>query len=81
MTLLIKNIASLVQTETAPRQWVAGKDMSELAVIENAFLKIDGGTISDFGPMAELRIDSSSDKIIDASGIFLRFTYSSCLCW
>jgi len=71
MGLLIKNISCLIQAETVPQIWVAGKDMAELSVIRNAFLKIENGFISDFGEMKNLQTDTSLFQIIDASGRFL----------
>ena len=71
MGLLIKNISCLVQTEAVPRIWVAGKDMAELSVLNNAFLRIDGGLIYDFGEMKFLKMNIKDDLIIDASGKFV----------
>ena len=51
MTLLIKNIKSLIQVEKSPRKWVAGADMAKLPTIENAFLLMKDGKIEDFGTM------------------------------
>jgi imidazolonepropionase len=45
--------------------------MSELSVIQNAFLKIENGLISDFGEMKNLDPGITPDKIIDASGRFV----------
>jgi imidazolonepropionase len=68
MGLLIKNISCLVQTEKVPVKLKAGKDLSQLPVITNAFLFIEDGIISDFGQMKDLgTVDPHSD-IIDASG-------------
>ncbi|MCF8373224.1 MAG: imidazolonepropionase [Bacteroidales bacterium] len=66
MTLLIKNIKSLIQTEDEPCKWVAGADMAKLSTIENAFLLIKDGLIEDFGPMKKCPVDA--DEIIDATG-------------
>jgi imidazolonepropionase len=68
MGLLIKNISCLVQTEEVPRNLVAGKDMSELSLIKDAFLRIEDGFIADFGEMKDLKKNISPGKIIDASG-------------
>lgn len=67
MRTLIRNIKKLVQTEKVTRTWVAGKDMSQLDFIDNAYLLIDKDKIQDFGSMEELS-DASADKIIDAEG-------------
>jgi imidazolonepropionase len=71
--LLIKNIKKLVQVEDKPCNMVAGKNMSRLNSIDNAFLLLDDGKIVDFGKNEDLNIDlktSSHDKIIeiDAAG-------------
>jgi len=73
MTLLIRNIKSLVQIEDHPRKWVAGKDMSKINVLENSWLFISEGVIKDFGKMDEERFakivsDQPDADIIDASG-------------
>lgn len=51
MLTLIKNIKKLIQTEDAPRKWVAGKDMANLSSVDNAWLLIEDGRIKDFGAM------------------------------
>ncbi len=71
MGLLIKNISCLIQTEEVPVIWVAGENMSRLYSINNAFLHIENGIISDFGEMKDIRNDFSSAQIIDASGKFV----------
>jgi imidazolonepropionase len=71
MDLLIKNISCLIQTEAVPKIWIAGKDMSELSVIQNAYLKIENGIISDFGEMNDLDPGITPYNIIDASGKFV----------
>lgn len=71
MKLLLQNIRELVQTEEIPRELVAGKKMSELGTISNAFLLIHDELIEDFGPMRELNRISVDDDIlmeIDCSG-------------
>jgi imidazolonepropionase len=74
MSLLIKNISCLVQTEAVPRIMVSGKMMSDLTVIENAFLKIENGLITDFGEMKDL-VKAAGDTDIDASGRFVFPSY------
>ncbi len=68
--LLIKNIRSLVQTETHPREKVSGKEMASLPCLENAWLAIEDDTIVDFGTMDEWPgINDWRDlEIIDADG-------------
>ena len=73
MDLLITNIKSLLLTEAEPRPFVAGRHMAELNSIENAWLYIRDGKITDFGAMDghELAsIDQSNPdlKTIPAAG-------------
>ncbi len=51
MKILIRNIGQLVNTETVPVAFRAGKEMSTLHNIENAWLLTDGDRIAGFGPM------------------------------
>ena len=53
MSILITNIKKLVQVEAKPVRFKAGKQMSELNCIENAFLFIKNGKIADFGKMTK----------------------------
>ncbi|HUV01113.1 MAG TPA: imidazolonepropionase [Bacteroidales bacterium] len=76
MTLLIKNIKELVQTEEIPQKMVAGGKMSLIDTIPEAYLLIEDGLISDFGPMSILyskshKSENSPVKLIDASGRFV----------
>jgi imidazolonepropionase len=74
MNILIKNIKSLIQVEQKPVRWVAGKNMSKLSTIEDAWLYLKDGLIEDFGSMAELDnakmnlLVKSEPRVIDASG-------------
>lgn len=68
MAILIKNIKKLVQVENEPRLLVAGKEMSALPTIDNAYLIIDNGLIQDFGSMAQIPSVDGSCKVIDADG-------------
>lgn len=66
MSILITNIKLLVQVEEESARWVAGKDMSVLPSIPDAFLFIKDGLIADFGEMAKCHYQA--DEVIDASG-------------
>ncbi|MDX9848478.1 MAG: imidazolonepropionase, partial [Tenuifilaceae bacterium] len=66
MAILIKNIKKLVQVENEPRLLVAGKEMSVLPTIDNAYLIIENGLIQDFGSMAQIPLVDGSCKVIDA---------------
>ncbi len=64
MKLLIKNIKSLIQVEEQPNLKVAGKEMSKINTIDNAFLLIENALITDFGEMNNCC--DNADKVIDA---------------
>ncbi len=68
MSLLIKNIKSLVNIEYESRKWAAGKDMQKLGVIEDAYLLIKEDKIEDFGKMSDLNSDSFKGEVINAAG-------------
>jgi imidazolonepropionase len=68
MSILITNIKKLVQVETKLVHFRAGKQMSELNNIENAFLFIKNGKIADFGKMTNLEPQTLNvEHSIDAS--------------
>lgn len=67
MKTLFTHIKTLVQVRENDIHLLAGKDMQELPVINNAFLLVEGDAISDFGPMATCPQDEV-DKKIDCSG-------------
>lgn len=68
-SLLIRNIGTLVQAETAPRPFAAGAAMQELPVLENAYLLAEAGRITAFGPMAQC--PERADDVVDAAGRML----------
>ena len=71
MSLLIYNIGMVVQARENPPVFVAGKAMSYLPVVEDAWLLIEDDIIAGYGPMA-LKPDSVAGmKMIDASGGFV----------
>jgi imidazolonepropionase len=74
--LLITNIKSVVQVEEVPQLKVCGQDMSEIQTIDDAFLYIENGLISDFGVMTDLKktrilTDNPDIEIIDARGKYV----------
>lgn len=80
MNILIINIKQLLQTESKPKNFVAGKQMAKLPIIKNAFLYIESGRIRDFGKMEDLslgreRYFTMSEKIIDATDKFILPTW------
>ena len=70
MKTVIKNISELIQTENTPRKWVAGKDMSKISTIKDAFVEYENGIITSFGSMSDWNgiEDWNNTKIIDAEG-------------
>lgn len=68
MSLLIKNIKSLVNIDYKFRKWAAGKAMQKLETIENAYLLIKEDKIKDFGKMSDLNSDGFKGTVIDATG-------------
>jgi imidazolonepropionase len=71
MNILIKNIKSLVQVQDKTVTKIAGKEMSTLKTLENAWLYCEGDTIKGFGLMEEYspNLAKSEDlMIIDATG-------------
>lgn len=73
MAILVKNIKQLVQAETKPVKWRAGKDMQILPVIENAYLLTEGDKIKEFGRMEDFDASKLSKikeplEEIDATG-------------
>lgn len=54
MRIILQNIKELVQVDPKNRLWVAGKSMSDLLTIKNAFLVIQNEQIRDFGAMDDL---------------------------
>ena len=77
MKTVIKNISELIQTETTPRKWVAGKDMSHISTIKDAFIEVEEGIITSFGSMEEWNgiEDWNNTDIIDAEGGMVFPTY------
>lgn len=65
-SLLIRNIGTLVQAETAPRNIVKGADMAQIPKVNNAYLLAENGLIAAFGPMSEC--PERADTVLDASG-------------
>jgi len=77
MKTVIKNISELIQTETIARKWVAGKDMSHISTIKDAFIEFEEGVITSFGSMENWDgiEDWNNTDIIDAGGGMVFPTY------
>jgi len=76
MSLLIKNIKGLVQTDHDFKMKVCGKDMAQLNTITDAWLFAENDLISDFGPMSSLpgkysAVHNDEYQVIDATGKFV----------
>jgi imidazolonepropionase len=67
--ILITNIKGLVQVREATPTFVAGKEQSNLPVLENAWLLIRGSHISDYGSMSG--DVPRTTNTIDAAGRFV----------
>ncbi len=71
--ILIKNIKGLGGIRVENDQPVKGEGMNQFECLENAFLAIENGEISMFGPMSELSgvIDWNDLEVIDAEGKYV----------
>ena len=67
MKTLIKNIKELLQVRESDVLMVAGKEMSILPKIDNAYLLIEDNLITDFGSMANCP-EIKADNYINAQG-------------
>ncbi len=54
MSILVKNIKSLVQIREAGIKWIAGRNMVDVPAIENAFIYLKEGKIEAFGKMESI---------------------------
>ncbi|MBO4581816.1 MAG: imidazolonepropionase [Bacteroidales bacterium] len=66
MRLLIKNIKELIQVESAPVAYKAGKEMRNMHTVKHAWLLIQDDKIADFGGMNSPL--PAADQTIDATG-------------
>ncbi|MEO6541706.1 MAG: imidazolonepropionase, partial [Ferruginibacter sp.] len=76
MTTLIKHIKQLVNTREE-NELLRGSVLAQLPVIEDAFLLIEDGIITEYGPMyeLELKVPNLPKDIIDADGQFVLPTW------
>jgi imidazolonepropionase len=51
--MLLKNIRGLVGAFETPPPFVAGSDMSQFPVVEDAWLAVEAGRVVDWGEMSE----------------------------
>jgi imidazolonepropionase len=69
--ILITHIKGLVQVRDPSVRKVAGKEMANLPILEDAFLIISQGLIHSYGLMKEMPTSVNAHTIIDASGRFV----------
>lgn len=69
--ILIKNIKGLVQFRSQAPSLVAGATMSELPILNEAYLLINKGLIDSYGPMTALSTEVQAKQVIDATGRFV----------
>jgi len=74
MKTLLINIHQLVQIRDPEVRFVAGKQMNDLPMIQNAWLLIRNDEIEDFGPMDTAPVNATKN-IIDCSGRIVMPTY------
>lgn len=73
MKLFIKNIKGLVGVYDDAPQFVSGKEMQNLPVLEDAWLAVEDGIIADYGLMKDWPgiTDWRDLEVIDASGKYI----------
>lgn len=67
MKTLFTNIKQLIQVRDEHIDYLKGKEMSSLPIIENAFLLVENETIINYGTMENLT-DLSANETIDCTG-------------
>ena len=74
MRLLIKNIGTLAGIDESGRIRVAGKEMNNIATLENCWLLTEGERIKDYGTMDTMPSDEGC-YVVDAKGGWLLPSY------
>ena len=69
--MLIINIKGLVQVRDSSPGFLAGAAMAELPIIADAYLLINKGIITRYGPMSTMPSDAKANQTIDATGRFV----------
>jgi imidazolonepropionase len=71
--MLLKNIRGLVGAFETPPPFVAGSDMSQFPVVEDAWLAVEAGRVVDWGEMSEFPgiADWSGLEVVDCSGRYV----------
>lgn len=70
MSLLFKNIGTIVGIDESGRTKVEGKAMAEIATLDNSWLLTEGNRICDYGPMATMP-DEEGCEVVDVEGGWL----------
>ena len=70
MSLLFKNIGTIVGIDESGRTKVEGKAMAEIATLDNGWLLTEGNRICDYGPMATMP-DEEGCEVVDVEGGWL----------
>lgn len=70
MNLLVKNIGTIAGIDESGRTRIEGKEMNDIAILENAWLLTDGTRIKDYGTMDSVP-STSGCEVIDAKGGWL----------
>jgi len=71
MKILIKNIKTIVQTNSAATGKISGSEMAKLPCIDNGWISTEGNIITGLGETKEgLHTESQFDHIINAAGQF-----------
>ena len=70
MSLLVKNIGTIVGVDESSRSRVAGKDMDHVGTVSNAWLLTDGERIKDYGTMYNAPC-ADGCEVVDAEGGWL----------
>ena len=68
MKTLIKNIKSIIQATSSPKEKVAGKEMSHLPCLDNSWISIENDIISGLGEMKDIPSAAKFDEVIDGIG-------------
>ena len=68
MSLLVKNIGTIVGIDESGRTRVSGKAMGEITMLENAWLLTDGTRIKDYGTMDSVPAEGGYEVIDAQSG-------------
>jgi imidazolonepropionase len=77
MKILLENIKELIQVETEPVEFRAGKEMARVNTIKNAFLIVRDEIIEDFGPMGDLKDIYIDDDLLIEIDCSNRLVYPS----